>query len=100
MDTLRRKRLVSLNEIGEVFMKVMVRYFASIREATGVKEEEIELPDGGTIETLIREAKALHSMLKVQDRVVIVSVNGEFVEASRRLNATDEVAMFPPVSGG
>jgi molybdopterin converting factor small subunit len=36
----------------------------------------------------------------VQDRVIIVSVNGEFVEASRRLNATDEVAMFPPVSGG
>ena len=81
-------------------MKVMVRYFASIREATGVKEEEIELPDGGTIETLIREAKALHSMLKVQDRVIIVSVNGEFVEAGRHLNATDEVAMFPPVSGG
>ena len=81
-------------------MKVMVRYFASIREATGVKEEEIELPDGGTIETLIREAKALHSILKVQDRVIIVSVNGEFVEASRRLNAKDEVAMFPPVSGG
>ena len=81
-------------------MKVMVRYFASIREATGVKEEEIELPDGGTIETLIREAKVLHSMLEVQNRVIIVSVNGEFVETSRRLNATDEVAMFPPVSGG
>ena len=81
-------------------MKVMVRYFASIREATGVKEEEIELPDGGTIETLIREAKALHSMLEVQNRVIIVSVNGEFVEANRRLNATDEVAIFPPVSGG
>ena len=81
-------------------MKVMVRYFASVREATGVKEEEIELPDGGTIETLIGETKALHSMLKVQNRVIIVSVNGEFVEANRRLNAADEVAMFPPVSGG
>ena len=81
-------------------MKVMVKYFASIREATGVKEERIELPDGGTIETLIRVAKELHSMLRVQNRAIIVSVNGEFVEANRRLNTTDEVAIFPPVSGG
>ena len=81
-------------------MKVMVKYFASLREATGVKEEEIELPDGGTIETLIRVAKELHSMLRVQNRAIIVSVNGEFVEANRRLNATDEAAIFPPVSGG
>jgi len=78
----------------------MVRYFASIREATGVKEEEIELADGGTIETLIRVAKELHSMLRVRNMAIIVSVNGEFVEANRRLNATDEVAIFPPVSGG
>ena len=81
-------------------MKVMVRYFASMRDATGVKEEEIELPDEGTIETLIKEAKKRHSMLKVQNRAIIVSVNGEFAEASRQLKPTDEVAMFPPVSGG
>ena len=81
-------------------MKVIVRYFASMRDATGVKEEEIELPDGGTIEALIREAKKRHSMLKLSNRAIIVSVNGEFVEASRQLKPTDEVAMFPPVSGG
>ena len=81
-------------------MKVMVRYFASMRDATGVKEEEIELPDGGTIEALIKEAKKRHSMLKLQNRAIIVSVNGEFGEASRHLESTDEVAMFPPVSGG
>ena len=81
-------------------MKVMVRYFASMRDATGVKEEEIELPDGSTIETLIREAKKRHSTLKLQNRAIIVSINGEFGEASRQLKPTDEVAMFPPVSGG
>ena len=81
-------------------MKVVVRYFASIRELTGVKEEEIELPYGGTIENLIREATERHSMLKAQNRAIIVSVNGELAEASRQLKPTDEVAMFPPVSGG
>ena len=81
-------------------MKVMVRYFASMRDATGVKEEEIELPDEGTIETLLKEVKKRHSMLEVQNRAIIVSVNGEFVEASRQLKPPDEVAMFPPVSGG
>ena len=81
-------------------MKVMVMYFASMRDATGVKEEEIELPDGSTIETLIREAKKRHSVLGLQNRAIIVSVNGEFGEASKQLKPTDEVAMFPPVSGG
>jgi len=81
-------------------VKVIVRYFASMHDATGVKEEEIELPDGSTIETLIREAKKRHSTLKLQNRAIIVSINGEFGEASRQLKPTDEVAMFPPVSGG
>jgi len=44
--------------------------------------------------------KKRHSMLKLQNRAIIVSVNGEFAEASRHLEPTDEVAMFPPVSGG
>ena len=80
-------------------MKIMVRYFASLREATGVKEEEIELPDGSTVGMLLGQAKELHSTLKGRS-AILVSVNGEFVQASRRLKAEDEVAMFPPVSGG
>ena len=81
-------------------MKLLVRYFASVREATGVKEEEIELPNECTIEMLIKEVNGLHIMLKAQNMPTIVSVNGEFAEASRRLKPTDEVAIFPPVSGG
>jgi sulfur-carrier protein len=80
-------------------LKIMVRYFASLREATGVKEEEIELPDGGTIEMLLRQAKELHSTLKGRS-AILVSVNGEFVQTSRHLKAEDDIAMFPPVSGG
>jgi molybdopterin converting factor subunit 1 len=81
-------------------LKITVRYFASLREAAGVKEEEIELPEGCTIELLLRQTKAMHNMLKGRDRAIIVSVNGEFVQANRRLEPQDEVAMFPPVSGG
>lgn len=81
-------------------MRIKVRYFAIIRERAGVSAEEIELREGATVENVIMEAKRLHPRLDAQDRTVFVSVNGDFVDVRRRLEANDDVALFPPVSGG
>lgn len=81
-------------------MRIRVRYFSNIRERTGVKEEELELPEGATAENLITEAKRFHPNLGIQEQAILVSVNGGFVESSTRLKPGDDVALFPPVSGG
>jgi molybdopterin converting factor subunit 1 len=81
-------------------LRIKVRYFASIRERTGVSAEEIELQEGATAENVIAEAKRLHPNIDTQNGAVFVSVNGEFVDPSRRLESSDDVALFPPVSGG
>jgi molybdopterin synthase sulfur carrier subunit len=78
----------------------MVRYFASIREFTGLKEEALDVPEGSTAEALKGSVQGLHASLKGQDDNILVAVNGSFVEPKRVLKAGDEVALFPPVSGG
>lgn len=81
-------------------MKLRVRYFASIREFTGLREEEVDVPDDATAEELKRKVIGMHSSLKGQEGNVLVAINGSFVEPKRVLTPGDEVALFPPVSGG
>ncbi|MGD0802725.1 MAG: molybdopterin converting factor subunit 1 [Candidatus Bathyarchaeia archaeon] len=81
-------------------MRLRVRYFASIRELTGLREEQLEVPDNSTADTLKRTVQGLHSMLDGQEDNILVAVNGSFVEPMRILKEGDEVALFPPVSGG
>jgi len=76
-----------------------VIYFASIRELTGLAEEEVELPEGSTVMALMETVKGLHEPLRGAGRV-LVAVNGEFAEPGIALGEGDVVALFPPVSGG
>ena len=80
-------------------MRLIVRYFASIREWTRLREEEVYLPDGSTAEALKKEVEHRHK-LENQEGTILVAVNGGFVEPTRILKQGDEVALFPPVSGG
>jgi sulfur-carrier protein len=81
-------------------LMLRVRYFASIREYTGLREEQVEVPEGSTAEALKRRVQRLHTSLKAQEANILVAVNGSFVEPKRVLKMGDEVALFPPVSGG
>jgi len=80
-------------------MRIRVRYFASVKEWIGAKEETLELPEGTTVEGLRRRVLAAHRRLENLDQV-LVAVNGSFADLSRVVVEGDEVALFPPVSGG
>lgn len=80
-------------------MKVHVRYFASIKEWTGLKEEDVEVPDTCTAEQLRRIIVIRHKKLEVED-TLLIAVNGTFVDHNKTLKESDDVALFPPVSGG
>lgn len=79
-------------------------YFAWLRTKIGIAEERVELPaDIATVAALLdwlkgrgpRFAEALKDT-----RVVRVAVNQEYVGWDHELRASDEVALFPPVTGG
>jgi molybdopterin synthase sulfur carrier subunit len=85
-------------------MKVKLFYFAKVREAVGVDREEFDLAnDIKTVSDLIEFLKArgghwqdIFSM----SSSFRMAVNQEIVENSHTITANDEVAFFPPITGG
>jgi molybdopterin synthase sulfur carrier subunit len=85
-------------------MKVKVLYFAALREQLGTAGEDIELPAGvGTLgalrKHLMARGGAWQSAL-AEGRLVRMAVNQDMAQASAAIKAGDEVAFFPPVTGG
>jgi molybdopterin synthase catalytic subunit len=81
-------------------MRVKVLYFANFRDHVGKKEEDIEMPDGATVSALLTKIEELHPSLSEGLPTAVVAVNREFAFADENINDGDEIAIFPPVSGG
>ena len=83
---------------------IAVHYFASIREALDCDLEKLELPEGvNTVSQLIRYLGDRHGndwAQVLEAANVMVAVNHEMTDRSAPLAAGDEVAFFPPVTGG
>lgn len=80
-------------------MKVNVMYFASYGDIAGLKEEEVIMPVSSRVKNLIETVKGLHDPLQNVERI-LVAVNGKFADPELTLEEGDQVALFPPVSGG
>ena len=82
-------------------MSVRIHYFASLREALGMGGEEIELPAS------VATVGALRDWLAGQGRDALATaknlrcaVNQQMAGFGAALRSGDEVAFFPPVTGG
>jgi molybdopterin synthase catalytic subunit len=81
-------------------IKVTVKLFARLREVVGAGKVERELSTGATVGDLLGTLQTEYPNLVDLSRRTIVSVNQEFAAPDRPLHDGDEVAIFPPVSGG
>ena len=85
-------------------MKVKVLFFASLREQLASAAEEIELPAGvATVAQLRRhlgQRGGAYAKVFAEKALVRAAVNQDMAEPSTPLHAGDEVAFFPPVTGG
>ncbi len=85
-------------------MKVKVLFFARLREEFGTSAEVIDLPGSastvnGLRALLMRRGGAWQRVL-ADPKLVRVAVNQDMAAGGAPLNAGDEVAFFPPVTGG
>jgi len=80
-------------------IRVLVRLFASYREAAGVGHIQVELPDGALVRDAVREVLREHPLV-AEGRQVVMARNREYVDADAALADGDELALIPPVSGG
>ena len=79
-----------------------IRYFAWIKDITNKEDEIIDTNHPKTIEELKKYLGKLYPGLKkhfLQD-VLRFAVNQEYVSDNLNLKPIDEIAIFPPVSGG
>jgi molybdopterin synthase catalytic subunit len=81
-------------------MKITVRYFAIIRERTGLNQQVVDLPPEGDIDDLFAVIVGLHPSVAELKPILRFAVNQQFVTAGTVLNENDEVVLIPPVSGG
>ena len=79
-------------------MKLTVKFFARYREITGNDEVEIDVEDGSTVAGLIARLAEEYPGFPADPHMV--AVNAEYIEGDAALNLGDEVAFFPPFSGG
>jgi len=81
-------------------MRIDVQLFATLRERAGAKSVAVEIPEGATVAQLVERIATDYPTLAPSLRTTIVAVNQEFAFPPTPLKAGDEVALFPPVSGG
>ncbi len=83
-------------------MKVKVLFFASIKDRLGRDQEELELEDGVTLQSLLNRLKSENSTLAkfLEAHSFLYAVNEEIVSLDAILKPNDEIAILPPLSGG
>jgi len=78
-------------------------YFASFREALGQSQEQLPLASYKTVACLLddlsKRGDAWQLALSANPNLQI-AVNQTIADRSTRLTAGDEIALFPPVTGG
>ena len=85
-------------------MKVKVLYFAGLREQLGRPGEELDVSPAVTtvagLRTLLTARGGAWQTALAQGKALRVAVNQEVAQPTTPVKPGDEVAFFPPVTGG
>ena len=79
---------------------VRILFFGAARDATSHDELEFQVPAPATTASLFEELLEAFPPLRRFGSSLLVAVNQEYARGDRELREGDEVAIFPPVSGG
>ncbi len=85
-------------------MKIKVLYLASLRERLGKAGEDLEIsPETSTVaglRTLLMARGGAWQTALAQGKALRVAVNQEMAQPTTPVKPGDEIAFFPPVTGG
>jgi len=83
-----------------IVMRVTVLYFSTLKKATGLHREELQLAPGSSLSDLLTAVTHLHPDVAAHLPSLLLSRNQEWSPREAVLQEGDEVALMPPVSGG
>jgi len=81
-------------------IRVKVLYFAQVREAAGIKGEEIILVKDSSLKNLISKIEENHPGILQHKEDIQLAVNRKVAGKNLSLKEGDQIAVFPPVAGG
>jgi len=76
-------------------MEIDVKFFASLRERMGRTSDKVTLEGEATVSDVWGQVSS-----DPMPSNILVAVNKEYTDLSQVLKNGDEVAFFPPVTGG
>ena len=85
-------------------MKLELKFFASLREALKVSEENIDVPDSiktiAQLRVYLSDRGGVWAEVLAEGKVLRCALNHQMVDANTPLQEGAEIAFFPPVTGG
>ncbi len=85
-------------------MNINILYFASFREALNCEKEVIKLEDGlndiSDLKQFLAKRQGAWSDIFNEQKKILVSINQTMAKNHSHISAEDEIAFFPPVTGG
>ncbi len=81
-------------------MKVRVQFYAQLRDLTGMRQIEVDLPEDATVHDLIEKIYEQQPALRSHDKSILIGAGVEFVDRNYKLKLGEEIAIMPPVQGG
>lgn len=85
-------------------MKVNILYFAKLREAVGVETETLEINDISKVSDLLNllqdRGEKWAEYFNDKNNLLRVAINQKIVDSDFFISDGDEIAIFPPVTGG
>src|ERR1051325_10207670 len=81
-------------------VNIRVLFFGAARDAVGANQIELAVEAPATVSSAVQSLKTRFSMLERFGRSLLFAVNQEYATPDTQLKENDELAVFPPVSGG
>ena len=83
---------------------MVVKYFSWIKEHIGKSEEQIDLPSNITnvnqLINYLNEIDEKYNIIFEKKELIKIAVNKTYSSFDTNINNNDEIAFFPPVTGG
>ncbi|MFT5196260.1 MAG: molybdopterin converting factor subunit 1 [Cellvibrionaceae bacterium] len=81
-------------------MEIEIRLYATLRDKVGERRITVELSEPFNVKSLTEAVKSKYPIMSASVDSAVVAVNRAFAIMETPVKMGDEVAMFPPVSGG
>lgn len=81
-------------------MNLHVRLFATLKERAGASQVILEVNEPASVSDILAALTEKYPVVAPSLQSILVAVNQEYAERTQPIQPGDEIALFPPVSGG